>query len=66
MSMPHVTSFLSERSIQGWVGWVVVTMDKMTTHGRFREATMARANDVFPDPELPATPIILAFPHGGE
>ena len=41
-------------------------MDKMTTHGRFREATMARANDVFPDPELPATPIILAFPHGGE
>jgi hypothetical protein len=41
-------------------------MDIITTQGKLREATMARANDVFPDPELPATPIMLAFPHGGE
>ena len=41
-------------------------MDKITTHGRFRLATIASAKDVFPEPELPATPIILAFPHGGE
>jgi len=38
----------------------------MTTHGRFSEATIANAKDVFPEPELPATPIILAFPQGGE
>jgi hypothetical protein len=37
----------------------------MTTHGKFREATIAIASDVFPEPELPATPIMLAFPHGG-
>jgi hypothetical protein len=37
----------------------------MTTHGKFSEATIAIASDVFPEPELPATPIILALPHGG-
>jgi hypothetical protein len=41
-------------------------MDKITTHGRFNEATIAKASEVFPDPELPATPMMLAFPHGGE
>lgn len=41
------------------------TIDKITTHGRFSEATIANASDVFPDPELPATPIMLALPHGG-
>jgi hypothetical protein len=41
------------------------TIDKMTTHGKFREATIAIASEVFPEPELPATPIMLAFPHGG-
>ena len=41
-------------------------MDMMTTHGRFSEATIASARDVLPDPELPATPTMLAFPHGGE
>jgi hypothetical protein len=41
------------------------TIDRITTHGKFREATIANANDVFPDPELPATPMMLAFPHGG-
>jgi hypothetical protein len=42
------------------------TIDKITTQGRLRDATMARAKDVLPEPELPATPIMLAFPHGGE
>lgn len=41
-------------------------MDMMTTQGRFRDATIASAKDVFPEPELPATPMMLAFPHGGE
>lgn len=40
-------------------------MLKITTHGRFKEATIAMAKDVFPDPELPATPMILALPQGG-
>jgi hypothetical protein len=42
------------------------TMDIITTHGKFNDLTIARARDVFPEPELPATPIILAFPQGGE
>jgi hypothetical protein len=42
------------------------TIDKMTTQGRFKDATIANAKDVFPDPELPATPMILALPQGGE
>jgi hypothetical protein len=42
------------------------TILKITTQGKLRDATMARASDVFPDPELPATPIMLALPHGGE
>jgi hypothetical protein len=29
------------------------------------DATIAIAKDVLPDPELPATPIMLALPHGG-
>ena len=42
------------------------TMDMIVTHGRFKLAMMAIASDVFPDPELPATPMMLALPHGGE
>jgi hypothetical protein len=42
------------------------TMDKMTTHGKLRDATMARAKEVLPDPELPAIPMIDVFAHGGE
>jgi hypothetical protein len=42
------------------------TIERITTHGRLREATIARAREVFPDPELPATPIMLVFAHGGE
>ena len=41
------------------------TIDMITTQGRFRLATIANASDVFPEPELPATPMILASPHGG-
>jgi hypothetical protein len=41
------------------------TIDIMTTQGRFRLATIANASDVFPEPELPATPIIEASPQGG-
>jgi hypothetical protein len=40
-------------------------MLRITTHGRFSEATIAIAKEVLPDPELPATPIMLALPHGG-
>jgi len=46
--------------------WLAHTIDMITTQGRFRDATIASASEVFPEPELPATPIILAFPHGGE
>lgn len=35
------------------------TIDIMTTHGRLREVTISRAKDVFPEPELPAMPIML-------
>jgi hypothetical protein len=45
---------------------IFLTIDMITTQGRFKEATMASARDVFPDPELPATPMMLASPHGGE
>jgi hypothetical protein len=42
-----------------------LTIDMITTHGKFSDATMARARDVFPDPELPATPMMLVSAHGG-
>lgn len=41
-------------------------MDNMTTQGKFRESTIALASEVLPDPEEPATPIMLVFAHGGE
>ena len=43
----------------------VLTIDNITTHGRFKEAMISKANEVFPEPELPATPIILVLAHGG-
>lgn len=53
--------------LQGTLGRLIRrTMDMIVTHGRFKLAMMAMANDVFPDPELPATPMMLALPHGGE
>ena len=48
------------------LGFSKHTIDMMTTHGRFSLATIAKAKEVLPDPELPATPIMLALPHGGE
>ena len=41
-------------------------MDKMTTHGRFKEETISTAKEVLPEPELPAMPMMLVFAHGGE
>jgi hypothetical protein len=42
------------------------TIDKMMTQGRFNDWTISIASDVLPDPELPATPIMLISAHGGE
>ena len=43
-----------------------LTIERITTHGKLRALMMARANDVLPEPELPATPIMLVLAHGGE
>lgn len=37
----------------------------MTTHGKSSAETIARDKDVFPEPELPAMPIMLVSAHGG-
>lgn len=42
------------------------TMDSMTTHGRLSCESIACANELFPDPELPAMPMMLVLAHGGE
>lgn len=44
---------------------VMYTMDRMTTHGRFKEETISTAKEVLPDPELPAMPTMLVLAHGG-
>ncbi|KAL8832302.1 MAG: hypothetical protein Q9191_000356 [Dirinaria sp. TL-2023a] len=36
-----------------------LAIESMTTHGKFSDETISRAKDVFPDPELPAMPIIF-------
>lgn len=41
-------------------------MDRMTTHGRFKEVTILTANDVFPEPDPPAMPMMLVLAQGGE
>ena len=41
-------------------------MDKMTTHGRFKEVTISTANEVFPEPDPPAMPMMLVLAQGGE
>lgn len=43
----------------------MATIDKMTTQGRFNEDTISTAKDVLPEPEEPATPMMLVFAHGG-
>jgi hypothetical protein len=45
--------------------YLSLTMDKSTTHGRLSRSIRAIARDVFPDPELPAIPMMLVFAHGG-
>lgn len=41
-------------------------MERITTHGKFKDATIAYAKDVFPLPLLPAMPMMLVLAHGGE
>jgi hypothetical protein len=41
-------------------------MDNIMTHGKFNDCTISIARDVLPDPELPATPMMLMSAHGGE
>jgi len=42
------------------------TIDRITTQGRFKEETISTAREVFPEPELPAMPMMLVSAHGGE
>lgn len=42
------------------------TITRMTTQGRFNDLTISMATDVFPEPELPAMPMMLRSAHGGE
>lgn len=41
-------------------------MDKITTHGKFSLRTIAWETVDFPEPELPATAMMLKSAHGGE
>jgi hypothetical protein len=45
---------------------IPVTIDKITTQGRFNLETMAWDSVDLPDPELPAIPMMLTSAHGGE
>lgn len=42
-----------------------LTMDRITTHGRFNLLTMACEMVDFPEPEEPAMPIMLTSAQGG-
>lgn len=48
------------------LGGLPHTIDRMTTHGRLSLDTMACDKVDFPEPELPAIPIILTSAQGGE
>lgn len=41
-------------------------MERMTTQGKFSFLTIAWDNVDLPDPELPATAMMLTSAHGGE
>lgn len=56
------TPSMSRRLAKG----ALTTIDRMTTQGRFKEEMISRAKEVFPEPELPAMPIMLVSVHGGE
>ena len=45
---------------------VVYTIERITTQGRLSFLTIACDNVDLPDPELPATPMMLTSAHGGE
>jgi hypothetical protein len=45
---------------------VRLTIDIMTTHGKFNFRTIACERVDLPEPELPAMPIMLTSAHGGE
>jgi hypothetical protein len=53
-------------SMEAIFEWVLSTITRITTHGRFNDLTISMATDVLPEPELPAIPIILKSAHGGE
>ena len=59
-------SFSEFRGMAVWKEGVEFTMDKMTTHGTFKEETISTANEVFPEPEPPAMPMMLVLAQGGE
>lgn len=42
-----------------------LTIDRMTTHGRLSFFTIACETVDFPEPELPATPMMLTSAQGG-
>lgn len=44
----------------------IVTITRITTHGRFKDFTISMATEVLPEPELPAMPMMLKSAHGGE
>lgn len=44
----------------------LVTITRITTHGRFKDFTISMATEVLPEPELPAMPMMLKSAHGGE
>ena len=58
MSPVHNEFFFSK-----WL--LILTIDNITTQGKFKDAMISKANEVFPDPELPATPIMLVLAQGG-
>ena len=39
----------------------IFTIDRITTHGKFRALTMRTAREVFPEPLEPAIPIIYSL-----
>lgn len=43
-----------------------LTIERMTTHGRLSFLTIASEMLDLPEPELPATPMMLKSAHGGE
>jgi hypothetical protein len=44
----------------------IATITRITTQGKFKDLTISIATEVFPEPELPAMPIMLKSAHGGE